>query len=241
MEQLRCVITDDEPFATKGLKGYVAKIPFLTLVGVCENALELGELLNHEQVDLLFLDIQMPHLSGVDFLKTQQNPPMVIFTTAYQDYALEGYELNVLDYLLKPISFQRFLKASNKARDYFKLLQSVQEGKEEKDFFFVKSEQRLERVGVKDILFVESMQNYIIIQTISERLIVHLPLKKIKAHLPDSNFVQTHRSYLVAIEKIKAIEGNMILIPDEFQIPISKHLKEQVLEAIVKNQFLKKD
>ena len=236
---LRCAITDDEPMAIKGLKGYVQKIPFLQLEGTYENALELGDALATQEVDLLFLDIQMPHLTGLDFLKTLKNPPIVIITTAFQDYALEGYELDVLDYLLKPISFQRFLKAANKARDLYRL-QQLELQQDSDDYFFVKSDNRLEKVMIDEICFVESLQNYITIHTEQEKLMVHLPLKKIKEHLPEGAFVQPHRSYLVAVEKIKAIEGNQIFIPDNHYIPISKHLKEQVLEKIVKNQLSRK-
>lgn len=238
-KKITCVIIDDEPFAVKGLKAYVEKIPYLTLQGVCEDAMELMRLLETTQVDLLFLDIQLPLLTGVEFLKSYPNPPLVIFTTAYDEYALEGYELAVLDYLLKPISFQRFLKSTNKAKEYFEL-KSNQARTDYQDAFFVKSEQRLEKVHRSDILFIESMQNYIIIHTSSERFIVHMPLKDIKDNLPEEAFVQTHRSYIVAIDKIKSIEGNQLFIPSAHWIPISKQLKEKVLEKIVKNQFLKK-
>lgn len=239
MQKLNCIIIDDEPFAIKGLKGYVEKIPYLNLLDTCESALELTDKMEGQQVDLLFLDIQMPFLTGIDFLKSLNNPPLVIFTTAYQDYAIEGYELNVIDYLLKPISFQRFLKASNKAKDYFILKHtSGQENRE--DYFFVKTEKRLEKVEVSAVLFVESLQNYIVIHTTHENLIVHMTLKEMASYLPVDLFVQTHRSYLVAIDKIKSIEGNQLLIPDKHLIPISKHIRESVLEKIINNQLLKR-
>ena len=241
MSTISCVIIDDEPIAAKGLKNYVDKIPFLNLIGTCEDALELGKLLDEHQVDVLFLDIQMPFITGTDFIKTLKNPPMVVFTTAYSEYALEGYELDVLDYLLKPISFQRFLKAANKAKDVHTLQQQAASSQEVQDYFFVKVEHRLEKVRKEAILYVESLQNYIVIHTtLEEKLIVHLPLKNIKAYLSEDDFIQPHRSYIVAIDKIKAIEGNQIIIPEKHYIPISKHLKEDVLGKIVNQQLSRK-
>ena len=230
---LSCIITDDEPLARKGLKSYIEKVHFLELADICEDALQLNESLSHHKVDLLFLDIEMPHLSGIDFLRSQTNPPKVIFTTAYEQFALAGYELDVLDYLLKPISFERFLKAANKAQDYFS---SRQNGSS--DYFFVKCDSKLEKVVFKDILFIEALENYVALYISGRKLITHSTLKSIQASLP-SFFVQTHKSFLVNTEQIDSIQGNQLCIED-FRVPISKYQKEEVLEKILSNRLLKK-
>lgn len=234
--KIRCVITDDEPFGRKGLQGYIAQIGFLELVAVCENALELNALLKKEQVDLLFLDIEMPYLSGIELLKTLADPPKVIFTTAYEKYAVQGYELEVLDYLLKPISFDRFLRAANKAFDYFSLQEQIRPSKE---YFFVKVDNKLEKVSVADILFAEGMENYIVIYTKEKKLITHLTLKMLQEHLPADKFIQPHKSYIVAIDKIDAIEGNVLGLSG-YQVPISRYQKEEVMQKILQNRILKR-
>ncbi|MGZ5133536.1 MAG: response regulator, partial [Flavitalea sp.] len=155
--KIKCVVTDDEPFARKGLQGYIEKIEFLELVGNCEDAIQLNEMLKHQPVDLLFLDIEMPYMTGIEFLKNLSKPPKVIFTTAYEKYAVQGFDLDILDYLLKPISFQRFLKSANKAYEYFQLQHPVQAGA---DYIFVKADNRLEKIHFSDILFVEALENY---------------------------------------------------------------------------------
>ena len=232
---IRCIITDDEPIARKGLQGYISKVNFLSLTGVCEDALQLNELLKQQPADLLFLDIEMPYLSGIDFLKNANNPPRVIFTTAYDQYALKGYELDVLDYLLKPISFERFLKAANKAYDYFRLQQVV----ETADYLFVKTDNRLETIFFSDILFAEAMENYVGIYTAERKLIIHSTLKALQESMPAGQFIQPHKSYLVNLDAIRAIEGNILHIL-QYQVPVSKYLKDAVMEKIINNRLLKK-
>ncbi|SHN44595.1 LytTR family DNA-binding domain-containing protein [Chitinophaga sp. CF418] len=234
--KIRCVITDDEPYARKGLQGYIGQIDFLELVAVCESAVELNTFLKQEQVDLLFLDIEMPYLSGIDLLKTLANPPKVIFTTAYEKYAVQGYELEVLDYLLKPVSFDRFLRAANKAFDYFSLQQQV---KPQQEYFFVKVDNKLEKVVIADILFAEGMENYIVIYTKDKKLITHLTLKMLQERLPADKFVQPHKSYLVAIDKIDAIEGNTLGISG-YQVPVSRYQKEEIMQRILQDKILKR-
>ena len=234
--KIRCIVTDDEPFARKGLQGYIEKIEFLELVGNCEDAIQLNEMLKHQPVDLLFLDIEMPYMTGIEFLKNLSKPPKVIFTTAYEKYAVQGFDLDILDYLLKPISFQRFLKSANKAYEYFQLQQSVQTGA---DYIFVKADNRLEKIHFSDILFVEALENYISIQTSSARFITHLTLTSIKDTLPPGRFIQPHKSFLVSIDSINSIEGNMMHI-GAFKIPISKYQKDEVMEKIVNNRLLKR-
>ncbi|MFT3823062.1 MAG: LytTR family DNA-binding domain-containing protein [Chitinophagaceae bacterium] len=231
---IRCIITDDEPLARKGLQGYVEKTNFLQLAGVCEDALQLDTLLKQQPVDLLFLDIEMPYLTGIDFLKNLTNAPQVILTTAYENYAVQGFELNVMDYLLKPVSFERFFKAANKAYDYFRLKQA-----EEQDYFFVKTEYKLEKVVFADILFAEAMENYVALYTQDKKLVTHATLKSVQESLPASSFLQPHKSYLVNMQHISAIQGNMLHI-GKYEVPVSKYLKEEVLEKILNNRMLKK-
>ncbi len=231
---ITCIITDDEPVARKGLQGYVEKISFLELAGSCEDAVQLNSLLKQQPADLLFLDIEMPYISGIDFLLQSPKPPKVIFTTAYEQYAVKGYELDVLDYLLKPISFDRFLKAANKAFDYFQPTELFRD-----NYLFVKTDSKLEKVSMEDILFVEAMENYVAIYTKERKLITHSTLKAMQENLPVSRFIQPHKSYLVNISAINAIEGNTLHI-HKFQVPVSKYQKEEVMEKIVNNKLLKK-
>ena len=233
-KRITCIITDDEPMARKGLQGYIEKIEFLELVGVCEDAVQLNSLLKNKTADLLFLDIEMPYLTGIDFLQQASTLPKVIFTTAYEQYAVKGYELDVLDYLLKPISFERFLRAANKAFDYFHAKQN-----ENDNYFFIKCDNRLEKINFEEILFVEAMENYVAIYTNEKKLITHSTLKLLQEKLPASMFIQPHKSYLVNTAAINSIEGNIIRV-NKFQIPISKYLKDEIMEKIVNHKLLKK-
>jgi DNA-binding LytR/AlgR family response regulator len=233
---IKCIITDDEPFARKGLQGYIGQIDFLDLKGVCENAIELNSLLKKEPIDLLFLDIEMPYLTGIEFLKQLAAPPRVIFTTAYEKYALQGFELEVLDYLLKPISFDRFLRAANKAFDYFRLQQAPAPND---DYIFVKADSKLEKIAFADILFAEALENYVAIYTREKKIITHLTLKMLQEKLPATAFIQPHKSYLAAIDKIASLEGNMLHI-GQYTVPISKYQKEEVMEKIVNSKLLKR-
>lgn len=234
--RIKCIITDDEPFARKGLQGYVGQIDFLELRGVCENALELNSLLKKEPVDLLFLDIEMPYLTGIEFLKQLPAPPRVIFTTAYEKYALQGFELEVLDYLMKPISFDRFLRAANKAFDYFHQQLSTNDAG---DYIFVKADSKLEKIAFADILFIEALENYVAVYTREKKIITHLTLKMLQEKLPAHAFIQPHKSYLIAIDKIDSIEGNM-LHAGQYTVPISKYQKEDIMEKIVNSKLLKR-
>lgn len=224
--KIRCIITDDEPVAREGLADYAGRIDFLETVALCEDAIELGRMMHHSPVDLLFLDIQMPEITGIDFLQSLAHPPKVVFTTAFEEYALQGFELDVLDYLKKPISFNRFKKAANKALDYFELL----EGKEPESLF-VKTNGRMEKVHFSDILFVQAMQNYLLIHTDRQRLMVHGTIKSFLEKLP-AGFIQIHRSYIIAVNKVSAIEGGIITIAG-CQLPMSRVLKESVIEQII--------
>lgn len=230
MNNIRCIITDDEPVARKGLQSYVEKVDFLTLTGVCEDAIQLNTLLKTERPDLLFLDIEMPYLSGLDLLAALENPPKVIITSAYEQYALKGYELDVTDYLLKPISFERFLKAVNKVHGL--LQKEAPSGGEE--FFFVKSDKQMIKVFFKDILFVEGLENYVSIYTLSEKILVHSTMKNILKTLPEKIFIQTHRSYIVNINHVNLIEGNVLNVA-RHEIPVARNYRETVYARIIKN------
>jgi DNA-binding LytR/AlgR family response regulator len=234
--KIKCILTDDEPFARKGLQGYIGQIDFLELRGVCENAVELNSLLKKEPVDLLFLDVEMPYMTGIDFLRQLAAPPRVIFTTAYEKYAVQGFDLEVLDYLMKPIPFERFLRSANKAFDYFHQQQAAATPGE---YIFVKSESRLEKIAFSDILFAEALENYVAIYTHEKKIITHLTLKMLQEKLPAASFIQPHKSYLISIDKIGSIEGNILHIV-HYQVPISKYLREEIMEKIVNSRLLKR-
>ncbi len=229
-DKISCIITDDEPFARKGLQGYVEKIGFFDLKGSCEDAMQLSDILQKQPVDLLFLDIQMPHITGIEFLRAIRNPPKVIFTTAYQQYAIDGFELDVMDYLLKPIPYERFLKAAWKARDYFALKEPPETTV---PYIFVKAAGKLEKITFNEILFIEGMENYVAIYTESKKIVTHTTIKSLLEKLPVKQFIQTHKSYVVAIDKINTIEGNTLYV-QSYQVPVSKYLRDEVLGQIVK-------
>src|ERR1700761_9622869 len=214
MNNISCIITDDEPFARKGLQGYIEKIGFLDLKGTCEDAIQLSDMLQQQPVDLLFLDIQMPHITGIEFIRALSKPPKVIFTTAYEQDALQGFELDVMDYLLKPISYERFLKAAWKARDYFALRESAPAtvAAAANPYIFVKVNGKLEKINFDEILFIEGMENYVAIHLPGKKLITHSTIKSLLEKLPPGQFIQTHKSFIVAINKVETIEGNTLHI-----------------------------
>lgn len=240
MKPIRCIVIDDEPLARKGLKEYINDVPFLFFEGAYDSALTALQQWKDGAADLLFLDIQMPKLTGLELLKTLRSSPPVILTTAYPEFALDGFELNALDYLVKPISFDRFLKAAQKAKDYYELRQATDgESGRENEFFYVKVDNKLVKLLFDDILFVEALQNYVAIHTRQKKYITYLTFKSIEEYLPPTGFVKTHKSYIVSQSKIDTIEGNDIRI-GEHQIPISRATKEDVLEKLLKGRFLKR-
>lgn len=214
---MRCLIIDDEPIARDILRQYIQDAPQLSLSGECENALEAMDFLKEHTIDLLFLDINMPKLSGVSFLKSYADPPKVILTTAYSEYALEGYELNVVDYLLKPFSFERFLKAVQKA---------VNAPASDTHCIVVKADGKTYRINEKDILFAESQGDYITLHTTSQRLTFNQTLKAFGEELSGSQFIRVHRSYLVALSHIDFVEGNIIHLSGH-EIPVGQSYKEE--------------
>jgi len=237
--KMNCLIVDDEPIARKGLEEYVRDIEFLHLVGQCENPLKATAYLSEHQIDLIFLDIHMPKITGIDFLKTLRNPPLIIFTTAFPQYALEGYALDVTDYLVKPITFERFLKAAQKAHEIFSLKHLAGRPREGSDFFFVKCDGRFEKVFFKDVLYIESLQNYIVIHTQEKKLIAYMTLSGVEGLLPKDQFVKVHKSFIVSVPHVKTIEGNEIVIR-ESRIPISRSLKDEVVNQILGNNLFRR-
>jgi DNA-binding LytR/AlgR family response regulator len=236
---INCIIIDDEPLARKGLKEYIADIDFLALTGAFDSPLKATEMISSGQVQLLFLDIQMPKITGLDFFKSLQNPPPVVFTTAYPQFALDGFEVNALDYLVKPVSFERFLKASLKAREYYEVREKNLTEAASSEFFFIKADNKLVKLLIDEVLFVEAMQNYVMINTPGKKYITYLTFKALEDYLPSDKFLKVHKSYIVALSKVDSIDGNEIRI-GQHHIPISRNQKEEVLEKLLKNRFLKR-
>lgn len=233
MRKIHTLIVEDEPLAREGLQMYVREIEFLEVKGVCEDALSANKMLSEQSVDLMFLDIQMPKLTGIDFLKSIKNPPMVIMTTAYPNFALQGYELDVIDYLVKPYPFDRFLKAVNKARDFFEL-RNKQIDTSKQDFFFVKCDYRYEKIHFSDVLYVEGMENYVVIYTASQKYVTLLRMKNIEETLPAGDFIRIHKSYIVSTRAVTAIDGNEVMVAGK-RLPLSREKKAEILGKLVKN------
>jgi len=237
---INCLVIDDEPLARKGLKEYIADVDFLNLTGEFDNPLKAAEILSRGERQLLFLDIQMPKITGLEFFKTLQNAPPVIFTTAFPQYALEGFEVNALDYLVKPVSFERFLKAAMKAKEYYEVREkNVTEASAAADYFFIKADNRLVKILFDDVLFVEALQNYVTIHTKDRKFITYLTFKSVEDYLPSDKFLKVHKSFIVAASKIDSIEGNDIRIGQQ-HIPISRNQKDEVMERLLKGKFLKR-
>ncbi|TRW99916.1 LytR/AlgR family response regulator transcription factor [Flavobacterium gawalongense] len=227
MDRYSCIIIEDEPLALERTKSFVNKIPFLNLCGTFDNALNGLSYLKSNKVDLLFLDINMDELSGIELLESSKIESQVIITTAYQEYAIKGYELNVTDYLLKPFTFDRFLKAINKAQENInQFLPNVP-----LDFIFVKTENRLEKINLKDILFIEGMRDYRRIHTINKKIMTLQNFSELEQIIPSNLVCRVHKSYMVGINKIESIERMRIKISDQ-RIPISETYKELFFQVI---------
>jgi two-component system, LytTR family, response regulator len=240
---INCLIVEDEPLARNLLTEYVGKVPYLKLVQACSNPLTAMDVLKKESVDLMFLDIQMPELTGISLLKTLQKKPFVVLTTAYSQYALEGYELDVVDYLLKPITFERFLRAVDKVDQRMKPVrplenQSPVEHNPEPDasFVFVKDGTRLVKVFFDDILYVEGMKDYVTIQTKTQKIVTLQRLKTLEEQLPANKFFRVHHSYIVAIQAIDTIYKGEVKIGNT-QIPVSESYRKAFREFIEKRQM----
>jgi DNA-binding LytR/AlgR family response regulator len=237
---LKCLIVDDEPVARKVLKEYIEDIPFLVVIGEADNPVKAQTILDQQSMDLMFLDINMPKLSGIEFLRSSKNLPATILTTAYAEHALDGFALDVLDYLVKPFSFERFLKACNKAKDYCRLTQdAAKNGGNKDDYFFVKCNSRIEKVFYDDLLFVEAALNYIILHTVNGKMIVYLTIKGIMESLPAELFIKVHKSFIINSQKINSIEGNIIRI-GKAEIPIRQNSQDDVMKLILKDKMMKR-
>ena len=239
--KLKCVIIDDEPIARKLIEEFVSDVDFLELVGQAENPARAMKLLNENQVDVIFLDINMPVINGINFLKSSKNAASIIMTTAYAEYAVEAFELDVLDYLVKPIPFERFLKACNKAKEVYdnKQLLANTSHQPANDHFFIKCENQIEKVFYDDLLYAESLMNYVILYTTTRKMIVYITLKSLEEQLPESLFIKVHKSFIVNRSKIKSIEGNMINMGTG-KITISQNLREKVMKEILKDKMIKR-
>jgi two-component system, LytTR family, response regulator len=237
--KLNCIIIDDEPVARKLLEEYIGDTDFLQLTGKAENPIKATTLLNNNKADLLFLDINMPKMSGIEFLRSSVELPLTIMTTAYTEYAIEGFELNVLDYLVKPFSYERFLKACTKAKEYYELKNNQLDNTAALDYFFVKCDGRIEKILYDELVYVEAMLNYVVLHTENRKLIVYLTMKSIAEQLPENIFLKIHKSTIVNINKIKSIEGNEIYL-GKAKVTISQSLHENVMKEILKGKMIKR-
>ncbi len=234
MIQLKTIIVEDEPLAREGLLSYLAQIDFIQVKGVCEDALQANQVLASEEIDLMFLDIQMLRLTGIEFLKSLKSKPMVVMTTAYPNFALQGFELDVLDYLIKPFPFERLLKSANKARDFYQM-KNRPEQQQAADFFFIKCEHRYERIVIKEVTYVEGMENYVVIHTPSQKFVTLMRMKAVEELLPSSNFIRTHKSYIVALSAITSIDGNDLVVSGK-HLPMSREKKPEIMELLLKEK-----
>ncbi len=237
MKKLQCIIVDDEPIARKILKEFVEKTPFLEVTGQFENARKAEAFLQNGKADVLFLDIEMPKVSGLEFLTRSNIKPLVVLTTAFPEYALKGYDLDIIDYLLKPIAYLRFLKAVQKAKEYTELKDAAMQNPS-LPYLFVRSEKRIEKVEIKDILYIESMGNYVTIYTDAKRIVAYLTLKGLERQLPPDEFIKIHQSYLVGFSRITSIEGNQVKIKDKI-LPISRNYRDAFMQ-VVERRLLKR-
>ena len=236
---IRCIAIDDEPLALKKISSYIEKTPFLEEVASCESALQAIEILNKTDVDLLFVDINMPDLNGMDFVKSLNQAPAVIFTTAYSQYALEGFQVDAVDYLLKPIDYPAFLKAAQKAQKRISKESSSNEEWNLKDsFLFIKSDYKIMKIDLSEITYIESQREYVSIHTLHQKPIMSLiSMKKLEESLPKDRFMRIHRSFIVNLEKITTIERNRIVFNEKEYIPVSEAYRE-AFRTYVDRHFL---
>lgn len=234
---IKCLVVDDEPLARNSIIDFIEKIDFLEVVGSCASALEASEYIQNGQVDLLFLDINMPYLSGLEFLDSLDRPPMAIFTTAYSEHALEGYRLQIVDYLLKPITFQRFYQASLKAQQLYSLTASAKQQVPADPFLYIRQGEGFQKISWVDILYIEGMQNYAKLHFKNQVLIIHQTMISLEETLPKEKFFRIHKSFLVNIDHIDSIAGGRLSINNQ-QLPISRARREALLKEVVYKNLL---
>ncbi len=238
--KLKCLIIDDEPIARKLLQEYIEETDFLELVGTAENPLKATGLISELKPDLLYLDINMPKMTGLEFLRSVDKLPMVIMTTAYGQYALDGFDMAVMDYLVKPFSLDRFLKASNKALELHTLKQnSASVAGIAADHFFVKCDGRIEKIVFDELIYIEGMSNYLTLYTLSGKRIAYLTIKGILENLPPKKFMQVHKSYIVNPVFVNSIEGNMLHLAKTI-IPVGQSFHDQVMDTLLSGKYIKR-
>ena len=240
---IRCIIIDDEPLALQQMEGYIKKIPYLELVAACQSAIEAKEILENEKIDAIFCDINLPELNGLDFIKSLENPPMVVFTTAYSEYAVEGFQLNAVDYLLKPFGCDEMKRAAEKLKKCQDAIRSLQEVSQvdEDDAMFLKTEYKIVRINISHIKYVEAMSEYlrIYLTDYSRPIIVLLSMKKMEERLSSRKFMRVHRSYIINLKMIQDISKNRISLGDDIEIPIGDSYRDQ-FNAYINSKFLSK-
>lgn len=238
--RLKCLIVDDEENAIDGVVDYLGEIDSLEVIGTCLSAIEAIEVLKKQDVDLMFLDINMPRLTGLELLESMQNPPLTILTTAYSEFALDGFRLNVVDYLLKPYTFQRFFQATQKAIDLYKsrIVWNEKDGGRTFDMY-IRQGDSFQRINWEDILFVESMQNYLKLHFADKMFVIHQTMGSLEEILPKDYFFRIHNSYLVNVSRIDKINGGRLFVNGN-ELPISKHRKEAFLNSVVYKNLISK-
>lgn len=238
---IKTVIVDDEPLAREGLELHIQEVSDLELQDQFGHPTDAIAFLEKNDTDLLFLDVEMPDMSGIDLLKSLQSPPMTVLTTAYTDYALEGFDLGVIDYLVKPIRLERFISAVNKAREYLRLRElSVQtEQLPDQDHIFLKADRKFVKVFLNDILYIQGMKDYVMVYTAESRVITAMNMKTINSQLDSSRFVRVSKSYIINVSKIVEVKNNSVMIQD-VEIPIGKKYKEHFLDNFIKNRLLQR-
>ena len=234
---MRCIAIDDEPFALQLLKDYISQVPYLELVALCEDVFEANKILQQQEIDLVFTDIQMPRLTGLQFIQSLTERPMFILITAYEKFALEGFNLNVVDYLLKPVELSRFMLACNKAWELFQLKKAAKQSPETTlPYFFVNAEYRQVKVMYKDINYIEGLKDYIKInlQAPAKPLLVRMSMKSIEEELPSSQFIRIHKSYIVSIDSITSVRKSSVFI-DQLELPVGETY-QGVIEQLTKRK-----
>ena len=240
---IRCIIIDDEPLALQQMGAYVKKIPYLELVAACQSAIDAKELIESDNIDVMFCDINLPELNGLDFVRSLESPPMVVFTTAYSEYAVEGFQLEAIDYLLKPFGFEDMKRAADKVKKRYDALRTLQEVSQidEDDAIFLKTEYKIVRINISHIRYVEAMSEYLRIYLVdsSRPIIVLLSMKKMEERLSSHSFMRVHRSYIINLKMIREVSKNRIVLGDDIDVPIGDSYRDQ-FNAYINSKFLTK-